>query len=507
MGILRTREEYLPVTCAILKPGDREAFFSAIKKQSHGKPDQIAKLCEVETDMVNDWVAGKSNVPYHFLQMLAHHYNVPLPPVGELRREYLAVSQTAARRDSVPAAAKAKAQPQKEERQGRRERKPKAEKPGRGERPRRERAPRGASKPKAERPQPPQQARPQQQQAQPQQPPQAHPQQQQPHPQPPQKKAPKGKAEPKGPRVPEPSESLAYWIGVTIMTAQRQQTELVMTADRRIGQNFAGTWANLTRELLGVRPSLKMVDNGKAQEARLPCEGFEEFFDRLDLKPDRKPGEAGVPRWAWSNPAWKVACVKGVVDACAHFQRAPALTLHALPERLAKALQKMLHAMGFTAEAAADGTVTLHGVELLDRYFDKVGTSNMKLRDQYKAYKNPHTGGRRMAEEAEKEAVEAVGLGPGTDEDTEKDEVRVVGEEIETADEEEKHEHEEEALEATGGLEASPEESIEAALDAAAAAKAAASAQPSRFGEPPPQPKPKPTLHRRKTVWRGRPKY
>ena len=486
MGILRTREEYLPVTCAIMRPESRDEFFGAIKKQSQGRAEHIAKLCSVETGLVNDWMSGKSNVPYHFLQMLAHHYNITIPAVGELRREYLAVSQTATK--GLPAMTKARAQapkPARESREERRgERKPKAEKPRREPRPKPERKPR-AAKPQSQ-PQPP-------------------------------KKPSKGKpAEPKGPRVPEPSEALAYWAGVAIMAARREPSELVMTADRHIGQNFAGSWAAVTRELFGVKPALKMVDDGKAQEARLPTAGFEEFFDRLELKAERKPGEAGVPRWAWSNPAWKAACVKGVVDACAHFQRAPALTLRALPERLARALEKMLASMNLAPAVAADGTVTLAGAELLDRYFEKVGTSNMKLRDQYKAYKNPRRGGgpppppppepREPGEPAPID--EQIEKRPVVDEVNEEEKEAVLSEKVEAteAEAEEIVEAAEEKLEASYGAEASPDENMEAAIDAAAAAKAVASAQPSRFGDPPPQPKlpPKPP-YRRRTLYRGRP--
>lgn len=479
MGILRSREEFLPVTCAILKPEDREAFFNSIKKQPHSRPDSIAKLCEVETDAVNDWINGKTNVPYHYLQMLAHHFGVTMPPVGELRREYVQVTTTATRRE-MPPKLPPKPQERKERgggreggREGRREAKPKAEKPRREERPRRERQPRPERKPKAQQPQRQQEKRP--------------------HP-------------PKGPRVPEPSEQLAYWVGVAIMTTRREETALVMTADRRIGQNFAGTWANITRDLFGVKPALAMVDNGRAQEARLPAAGFEEFLDRLELKAGKKPGEAGVPRWAWSNPAWKGACVKGIVDASAHFQRAPALVIQGLPERLAAAVRKMLEALEIKAEAGADGSLALRGGETLDRYFEKVGTTNMKLKDQYRAFKHPRGGGQARPETGDAPA-ERGQLGPGTLEtegSTEKDEQRVLGEEIEAADEEAKHAEEEAALQAMG-MEAGPDEGIEAAIDAAAAAKAAASDQPSRFGDPPPQPhKPKPQS-RRRTVFRGRP--
>ena len=102
MGILHSREEYLPVTCAVLKDSDRQAFFDAVKKARGSRPEQIAHLANVPKDMVQDWMSGKANVPYHALQLLAHTFNVPMPPVGELRREYQEVVQAVVKRREMP---------------------------------------------------------------------------------------------------------------------------------------------------------------------------------------------------------------------------------------------------------------------------------------------------------------------------------------------------------------------------------------------------------------------
>lgn len=497
MGILRTREEYLPVTCAILKAEDRESFFGAVK-QKNGRPEQIARLCEVPVETANDWISGKANIPYHSLQNLAHHFEVPLPPVGELRREYLEVHQTAVRREAPPRAPRRErreeptAEGAKEPRRERGRKRQAAE-------PRKQAKRQGEPKAKGKRRQEPkaQPAKDEQRQPQPQQRPPRRPGRQEP----------KKGGQPKGPRVPGPSEQLAYWVGVTILAAKREGSELVMTADRRTGQNFAGTWASLTRELCGVRPTLRTLDEGKAQEARLPVAGFEEFLDRLEIKEGKAPGEAGVPRWAWSNPAWKAACLKGIVDARAYFQRQPALVLEGIPERLGKAVQKMLAAFKLEAVIAENGTITLKGVEALDQYFEKVGCSNMKLRDQYRAFRHPRGG--RPPEGVEPggtpEGAPEAEAAPGA-EQAEEEHGRVMAEEVEAADEE--AELTDEHLEHAAGREPQAAQGLDpdAAADAAAAAKAFASAQPSRFAPPPPQPKKPERPGRRRTLFRGRPR-
>lgn len=501
MGILRTREEYLPVTCAIMKAEDREAFFSSLKKQN-ARPDQIARLCEVSVETANEWISGKTNIPYHSLQTLAHHYSAALPPIGELRREYLAVSQQPSRREAPRSA------PEKPAREAKAPKTPGEPRARRGRGGKRGEEPRKQAKRDAEAPQQaaegsepsvvhPSQPRQRQQPRQQQQ------KRQQQSSQPQQSKGggrPQRAPAPKGPRVPEPSEQLAYWVGVTILSFRREGTELVMIADRRMGQNFAGTWANLTRDLLGVKPTVKMVDDGKAQEARMPIAGFEDFLDRLEIKDGRAPGEPGVPRWAWSNPAWKAACLKGIVDARAFFQRAPALVLEGIPERLGKAIQKMLSA--FKVEATIEGTtITLKGAEAVDLYFEKVGASNMKLRDQYRAYKYPR--GSRPPADDKSERVPG-DVTPASEEAGEEEHGRVIAEEVEAADEE--AEMSNEALQGGSAPEAAAEEPIdeEAAMDAAAARKAHASQQPSRIAPPPEPPKQAPQK-RRRTLYRGRP--
>ncbi|MBI5200392.1 MAG: hypothetical protein HY925_02300 [Elusimicrobia bacterium] len=543
MGILRTREEYLPVTCAILKAEDREAFFSAIKKHPNSRPEHIARLCEVTVDAVNDWISGKANVPYHSLQTLAHNFETPMPAVGELRREYMAISQLPSRHETPTPPP-----PSKRTREAAKQPREEAPRRGKGKAGKQRREPRDDKRrqvpredrqtaaPQAQPDSQPQQLPPQQ----PQQPPREprrddrprrqdnrrdqrgrQPQQQRPQ-QPQQPRG--GKPAPQGPRVPEPSEQLAFWVGITIVTGRRENGEVVMTADRRIGQNFAGTWANLTRDLFGVKPTLSMQDNGKLQEARLPVAGFEECLDRLDFKDGKSFNEAGVPRWAWSNPAWKAACLKGIVDGRAFFQRAPALVLEGIPERLAKAFQKMLSAFQLEAVIGPNNVLELKGVETLDKYFEKVGTGNMKLRDQYRAFRHPRDG-RPSREDAGRPGpytgVPATAATPASEEAAgEEEHHRVIAEEVEAADAEAEHHAE---AEAEAQAEAQPEAAVEpasegggrnqddldAALDAAAARKAHASAQPSRFGDPPPQPKKDPKNFgggRRKTLYRGRPR-
>ncbi|MDE2291252.1 MAG: helix-turn-helix transcriptional regulator, partial [Elusimicrobia bacterium] len=88
MGILRSREELLPVTCAVIKEDEREAFFNDVRRKVGGNMDRVAKTVGVPVSTLQDWVNGTSNVPYITLQRLSSEFGVPMPSVGELRREY-----------------------------------------------------------------------------------------------------------------------------------------------------------------------------------------------------------------------------------------------------------------------------------------------------------------------------------------------------------------------------------------------------------------------------------
>src|SRR5581483_11216899 len=93
MGILRGREEFIPVTCAVVKDADRDAFFTQIRKNRAGTPDELARWLDVPVALVNDWIAGKAHIPYHTLQNIAYQFSVELPPISELRRESLPAAQ------------------------------------------------------------------------------------------------------------------------------------------------------------------------------------------------------------------------------------------------------------------------------------------------------------------------------------------------------------------------------------------------------------------------------
>ncbi|MBI2363347.1 MAG: helix-turn-helix transcriptional regulator, partial [Elusimicrobia bacterium] len=98
MGILRSREELLPVTCAVLKEGDRESFFSDVRRKVGGNMDRVAKTVGVPVSTLQDWVNGGANIPYIALQRLASEFGVEMPSVTELRREYQQIVPNAAPR-------------------------------------------------------------------------------------------------------------------------------------------------------------------------------------------------------------------------------------------------------------------------------------------------------------------------------------------------------------------------------------------------------------------------
>lgn len=365
MGILRSREELLPVTCAILSEADRDDFFARLKKRVGGRIERIASACEVPPSAVSDWISGKFNIPYHALQRMSQEFEVEAPAVSELRREYQPVQSVAPpkRREPLPAPAKENIPIIEREERPRRERgrKGRAQK-GQPKQPR-QKAPRQERKPKAEK-------KPRQQQ-------------------PPREARPQAGGKPGAPKL---SDKLAYWSAVLLTAGRREEDCVVLSADRRIGQNFAGVWANLTQDLFGIRPALESKEEGKVQQARLPSAGLEEFLARIEFKAGVPTAEApGAPRWAWSNPQWQTAFLKGIVDASAQFHRAPSLTLSGLSPRLAKSAQKMFSALKLEP-AAGEGTLTLEGDAVL-RYFEAVGTQNMKLRDQLKAHLRHRAGG------------------------------------------------------------------------------------------------------------------
>lgn len=357
MGIIKIRDELISVTCAILKDADRDAFFSQIRKNRAGSPEELARWLGVPVALINYWVGGKIHIPYNTLQSISYQFSVEMPPVGELRRESLPAAQ-------LPSAKPAEPPPEPRARSR--------------ERPQRERKAREA---------PPE--RPKLQRIRKERPAQ---------------KSPAAPREPSGPRSPKPSEALAYWAGILYAAARVEGDTLSFSADRRIGQNFAGIWARKTKELFGVSCSLAMREDGKIQEAKCEIPELGKFLSRFcpgaGLSPraqsqraasalgpgaDTRTEAVPSPRWIWSNPVWKAAYLKGLADVSARFQRQPTIALD-VPSNLKHSVQKLLISLGFKPHEGNAGALIISGREELERYFKSIGTGNMKLRDQWDSY-------------------------------------------------------------------------------------------------------------------------
>lgn len=358
MGILRNREELLPVTCAVLSADERNAFFEKIKKKAGGRVEKIAQVGGTNKSVVSDWLNGRANVPYHALQRLSSEFGVDMPPVSELRREFQAVAEMRVSKPRpAPAPAPAEERPRREDRAPREER-PRREASGERKEPRR-----GRKEAKRERPRPEPRAKP---------------------------AAEKRPAPSQGPRPPKLSDKAAYWTGVTLSAARREGDRIIFRADRRIGQNFAIVWSRLCSELFGVSCETTVSEDRSVQEASLPIAGLEEFIDRLELK-EGQPAP-GAPRWAWSNPAWKIAFLRGVVDGAGVFRRDPALELLGLSERLVLSVKKLFAGLNLEikpddeAGPVGEPSIVVEGRDQVKRYFDEVGADNHKLRDQLRAF-------------------------------------------------------------------------------------------------------------------------
>ena len=327
MAILRSRDELLPVTCAVLKDEVREKFFGELKDKAGGKIERIAKACGTTVANINNWAKGNPIAPYHALQLLASEFGVEMPEVTELRREFRATEGVPQNRRPVTKQKPSDFGPSADERQ---------EKPVEAEPPRQGK--------KQEKPSP--------------------------------------LAGPAGPD--KLTEERAYWTGVFLARGRRDQTHIRLVADRQMSQNFAATWAALTHQSFGVRPELVMSEDRTEQTASLPVEKMSAFLERIDF-PAGTEAAPGAPRWAWSKAVWKDAFIKGVVDASAHFHRTPELKLTGLSERLLHCAQKMLSSVKVNPKLE-DGVLCVQGEEAIRTYFETIGTDNPKLKDQINAY-------------------------------------------------------------------------------------------------------------------------
>lgn len=367
MGILRNREELLPVTCAVLKENEREMFFNDVRRKASGNMDRVAQAVGVPVTTLQDWVNGTANVPYITLQRLASEFEVEMPSVTELRREFQHIAPVQTQRPSarlpthpgpigsgqgptgvsrtpLPPRAAQSLRAAQAARADRAERKPRRERPERQARPER-----------GQRRDQPKQARPPKPARQPQAAPQTS-----------------------GPRVPKLSDKVAYWTGTVFAAGRRDGDVLAFSG----AATYAGLWGVLTEGLFGVHPTLAPAADGPLNEARLPIAGLEDFVNRLDLKPEANRPPA--PRWAWSNPDWKKAFLKGLVDSVGELTET-SLKLPVLGDPLRRSVEKLLSGLAVPFVAVDGGALAVEGAENVEKYWRAVGSENPALRDPLEA--------------------------------------------------------------------------------------------------------------------------
>ncbi len=348
MAILKSRDELLPVTCGILKDEVREKFFTTLKKKTGGKMERLARTAGVTVAVVTGWAKGGIHIPYHSLQQLAVEFKLEIPEISELRREYQQVAEAPkSKRATTGRITTATPKPPKIQRE---KKSPAKDAPAKKPSPSR-RAGRRERKKNARTDKPP------------------------------------ASQEGKTKSPDKLTDERAYWTGVLLARARRDETMIRLDADRRVSQNFAATWSNLTASAFDVKPELSMSEDRSVQTAVFPAESVGAFLARLEFPVGAEPASApAAPRWVWSNAAWKIAFLKGMVDATARFHRTPALKFVAPSKRLAGSAKKILATLDIPVKIGDDNSISIEGEDAVRMYFEKVGTENPKLRDQAGAY-------------------------------------------------------------------------------------------------------------------------
>jgi transcriptional regulator with XRE-family HTH domain len=258
MAILRSRDELLPVTCAVLKDEVREKFFSNLKKKVGGKMERVAKVCGTSLSNVNGWEKGDPTPPYTSLQLIASEFGLEMPEVSELRREFRAVEEASKGRRPATKQKPSDFGPSPK----------KQEEKKQAEHPKQESHNKNSRKPE---------------------------------------RRPENKPAATTPNTATSPDKLtverSYWTGVLLARGRRDQTHIRLIADRQMSQNFAATWSNLTHQAFGARPELTMSADRTEQTASLPAEKVAAFLERIDFPPDVKEAP-GAPRWTWSKAGY-----------------------------------------------------------------------------------------------------------------------------------------------------------------------------------------------------------
>ena len=196
-------------------------------------------------------------------------------------------------------------------------------------------------------------------------------------------------------KIPKEDERLAEFIGIMLGDGGMTKTQVRVTLNSKTDAEYVKFVQNLIKTLFDVEPSLQIVESRTTTDVIVSRVKLVAFCESIGLKVGSKlKNGSDIPKWINKNDAFKMNCIRGLfdTDGCIFGERHkiknktyeyPRWAFVSASEYLLQSTFTILRELDFSPKIRNNRSVQLESRADIIRYFEVIGTSNLKHRNRF----------------------------------------------------------------------------------------------------------------------------
>lgn len=197
---------------------------------------------------------------------------------------------------------------------------------------------------------------------------------------------------------PEKSEELAEFVGIMMGDGGITERQVTVTLNSATDKDYLNFVKELMEKLFLVEPRVSKRKNELAVTLKISRTNLVSFCQSIGLLVGNKIKQnIDIPTWVKDNLEYVIPCIRGLMDTdgCIFLETHdikgkkycyPRLSLVSASPNLRFSVYKALKNLGFSPKIRNSRSVQIEKNEEIKKYFDKIGTSNLKHRNRYREF-------------------------------------------------------------------------------------------------------------------------
>lgn len=198
--------------------------------------------------------------------------------------------------------------------------------------------------------------------------------------------------------LPEKSQDLAEFVGIMMGDGGITERQITVTLNSVTDIDYAGFVKKLMKKLFEVEPRENKRNNELVNNIRISRTSLVAFCKSIGLPEGNKIKQnLDIPNWIKENVNYLIPCIRGLMDTdgCIFLETHnikgkkysyPRLSLVSASPSLRFSVCSALKNFGFSPKIRNNRSVQLEKNEEIKKYFDKIGTNNLKHRNRYRNF-------------------------------------------------------------------------------------------------------------------------